>query len=116
MCNFIFVCKIICYMSTKILNYQVVKNVFYTVKNGDTLESIAKKFGVSKKYIVKNNIADIYKGLMLYLPETNFKTYTVQPFDTLEKISEKCSISVDDLMSKNGLDNEYVFVGQKLFV
>ena len=116
MCNLFFGCKILCYMSIRILNYQVVKNVFYTVKNGDTLESIAKKFGVSKRYIIKNNIADIYQGLMIYLPETNFKTYTVQPFDTLSKISQKCNISVDDLMTKNNLENEYVFVGQKLFV
>lgn len=103
-------------MSIKILNYQVIKNVFYTVKDGDTLESIAKKFGVSKKYIIKNNIADIYQGLMLYLPETNFKTYIVQPFDTLSKIAERCKISVEEIKSKNGLDSEYVFVGQKLFV
>ena len=103
-------------MSIKILNYQVIKNVFYTVKDGDTLESIAKKFGVSKKYIIKNNIADIYQGLMLYLPETSFKTYIVQPFDTLSKIAERCKISVEEIKSKNGLDSEYVFVGQKLFV
>ena len=103
-------------MGIKILSYQVVKNVFYTVKQDDTLDGIAKKFGVSKKYIVKHNIPDIYAGLVLYLPETNFKTYTVQPFDTLLKISEKCKISVDDIKSKNGLENDYVFVGQKLYI
>lgn len=103
-------------MKIKIITYQNVKNIFYTVKQNDTLDTIAKKFGVSKKYIIKNNIPDIYPGLVLFLPETNFKTYTVQPFDTLNKIAEKFKISVQDIKSKNGLESEYVFVGQKLFV
>ena len=103
-------------MSIKISNYQNSKNIFYVVKFGETLESIAKKFGVSKAYITKNNACDIYTGAVIFLPETNFKTYVVQPFDTLSKIANRFNLSVDELKTKNGLDEEYVFVGQKLYI
>lgn len=103
-------------MSIRISNYQNHKNIFYVVKNGETLENIAKKFGVSKKYIQKNNIEDVYMGLIIFLPEINFKSYVVQPFDTLSKIAEKLNVTIEDIKIKNGLESDYVFVGQKLYI
>ena len=103
-------------MSIQIFNYQNTKNIFYRVKENDNLDTIAKKFGVSKKYIMNNNKEDLYTGAVIFIPNTNLKTYIVQPFDTLSKIAQKFDISIDELKNKNGLDYEYVFVGQKIYI
>lgn len=99
-----------------IYNFEEKKEVYYTVCHGDTLESIAKQFGVSTQYIVENNAQNIYEGQILYFPETNFLSYVVKPFDTLSKIAVQNSISVESLIKKNNLKNDFVFVGQKLYL
>ena len=103
-------------MKVKVVSYRQNKNILYRVQSGENLDDISKKFNVSKNYIATYNGKQIYAGLVIFLPEANFKTYTVQPFDTLEKIAELCNVSVQEIIQKNGLQNQYVFVGQKLFV
>lgn len=103
-------------MEIKILNVQPTKNVFYTVDFGDTFESIAHFLCVPKEYIIQNNPGELYEGKVLFLPETNFKSYTVQPFDTLQKIANINGTTIEALKSKNNLTSEYVFVGQKLYL
>ncbi len=49
---------------------KLIKNRIYHVKDGDTLESIAKEFGVNPTYIlIENNITPkmISKGMILYI-------------------------------------------------
>lgn len=103
-------------MKVKIVSYVQEKNIFYRVKSGETLDDLSKKFCVSKNYIVQHNGRNIYEGLVIFLPKANFKTYTVQPFDTIEKIAQKCGTTKQEIIEKNGLANQYVFVGQKLFI
>lgn len=90
--------------------------VFYTVNNGDTLESIASQFGISSEYIIENNTKNIYKGLVLYFPQTSFESYIVKPFDTLQSIATKKQVDIEVLKHKNNLNNDFVFVGQKLYL
>jgi LysM repeat protein len=103
-------------MEVKIYNYNTSFDVFYTVQKLDTLESIAKNFGITKDYILSNNQNCLYEGQVLFFPETHLKTYVVKPFDTLQKIAETNSCTIENIIQKNALKNEYIFVGQKLYL
>lgn len=103
-------------MNIKILNYKPTKNVFYRVQQDDTLEDIAQDFGITKSYILQHNKNCLYEGQVLFLPETNLLTYIVKPFDTLQKIASDFGKTEQDIKQKNNLDNDYIFVGQKLFL
>ncbi len=103
-------------MEIKITNIVQNKNVFYTVKYDDTIENIAKTFEVPKEYILQNNKGNLYQGKILFLPETHFRSHIVAPFETLEIIANHTGVSVESLKSKNNLTNDYIFVGQKLYI
>ena len=103
-------------MEIKILDVSKKRGVFYEVMFGDDYEKISHIFSVPVQYIKQNNPGELYRGKVLFLPETNFLHYVVQPFDTLLKIAEKFNVSVDSLKTKNALTTDFVFVGQRLFV
>ena len=90
----------------------------YVVKKGDTLSSIAKKFGVSVQAIADiNNIKDvnkIYAGQILKIKDTNIY-YTVKYGDNATKIAQKYGTSVQEIARLNGLENpNIIYTGQKL--
>ncbi len=94
----------------------------YTVQPGDTLFSIAKRFGVDMQELARiNNITDpstIYVGQKLIIPAEATparELYKVQPGDTLSEIAERFNVSVEALMEANGItDPDELYVGQVL--
>ncbi len=97
------------------------ERIIYTVQKGDSLWSIARKFGVSLSAIKRwNNIDDkIFPGdiILILLPKKstgNFRTYTVKNGDTLIKISKKFNISVEELKRINNLKTHKIYPGLKL--
>ena len=94
----------------------------YTVKKGDSLWSISKKFGVTvdelKKYNnLTSNLLNI--GQVLKIPtkdetiiDTN--TYTVKRGDTLYSIANAYNISVNELKNYNNLTSNTLSIGQIL--
>ena len=76
--------------------------IYYTVQEGDTLSSIAKRYGVSVKELEKiNGLADsnlIYPGEVL-------KIYIVMSGDTLSSIAIKFHTTVDELVKLNDISN-----------
>ena len=103
-------------MEIKVYNLNQNNHIFYTIKNGDTVESVAKMFSVPKDYVLMHNKGELYQGKIIYLPEINFSSYVVEPFDTLDIVAKKTGQSVEDIKQKNNLQSNYIFVGQKLFV
>ena len=103
-------------MDIKVYNYKPTKNVFYRVQQNDTLETIANDFGITKSYILQNNQNCLYEGQVLFFPDTNLQTYIVKPFDTIQSVANKFGITIEDIKRKNELDNELLFVGQKLYL
>ena len=118
-------------MYTKPEDMNVPNYINYKVEKGDTLYSIAKKYGVSIDTIVsdnalKNNILSLGQNLKIrtstslveecfgeeYSPSTN--TYTVVRGDTLYSIARKFNVSVDYIKNKNNLTNNTLSVGQIL--
>ena len=102
----------------------------YVVSKGDTLSSIAKRFGISLADLQKlNNIANpdqIAVGQKLRVPTSatgssatstsgQGKTYVVQQGDTLFKIALRFGITVAALQSANNIsDPNKVYPGQVL--
>ena len=103
-------------------------NMFmYTVKSGDTLYNIARKYNttvndiINLNYLKSNNLS---VGQVLRIPENyynydemsvpNYITYTVKSGDTLYSIASNNGISVDTIISDNVLTSNNLKVGQVL--
>lgn len=108
----------------------------YIVKKGDSLYSIAKKFGVSVDIIVKDNALktnnlSIGQELKIrtpsttevvaeecfgeeYTPPTTGTIYTVKKGDSLYTIAQKFNTSVDSIKRKNNLTSNNLSIGQQL--
>lgn len=110
----------------------------YTVKAGDSLSSIAAKYGTTYKNIMKLNGLNNF----LIVPGQKLKvsgsvstskstsgskkatssssgrtsTYTVQYGDSLSLIASKYGTSYQKIMQLNGLSNFFIYPGQKLKV
>ena len=101
-------------------------NMFmYTVKSGDTLYGIARKFGTTVQAIMDLNYfknTNIKPGDVIRIPEMYFKeeemvipnyiNYIVKKGDTLYSIARNNNVSVDILIKDNGLTNNNLTIGQ----
>lgn len=92
----------------------------YTVRDGDTLSSIAKMFGVSTNTIVwANNIKGgiINEGDQLIILPISGIEYTVAKGDTVQSIAKKYGADVNDVISYNELGSDSsLTVGQVVIV
>ena len=96
----------------------------YIVEQGDTIESIGRKYNIPVIEIIRaNNLREPYLltiGQSLTIP-TNlyniFNYYTVKQGDTLYSIAQQENTTVDLISSINGLNpNEYIYEGQTLLI
>ena len=100
--------------------------VIYTVKVGDNLYSIAKKYNTTVEVIVNfNNLgSDLLSiGQQIRIPissndnvDNQYGTYIVQSGDTLYKIAKKYGMTVNQLMAINKLESINLRIGQVLKV
>ena len=96
----------------------------YVIKNGDTLENLARSYNVSKEYLIDINnlyyIDDFKEGRELIVPKVSdvyFNTYKIEKGDTLYKIAKKYNINPDLLSSLNGINkDEYIYPNQEIMV
>ncbi len=98
----------------------LMSQITYTVRQGDTLFSIAQRFGVSVNDIVNaNNIPDpdsIFPGQNLVIPVSG-QIYVVQPGDTLFAIAQRFDVTVDMIVRVNDIpDPSQIFPGQRLVI
>lgn len=118
-------------------------SVVHVVRSGETLGSIAKKYGVSVSTIQVNNKlrgTSIYPGQKLVIRGTSLtnvnytpvknnpvmdnnsvnikqsSVHTVQSGETLSSIAKKYGVSVADLKKWNALTSDNLSIGQKLKV
>jgi len=100
----------------------MVKYQEYKIKEGDSLISIADSFGLSVQTIVSVNqiksTMDIWIGSILQIPDRDGTLYIVKEGDTLLSITQKyeLGISAKALGDLNGLTEDSLEVGQKLFI
>ena len=96
----------------------------YIVEQGDTIESIGRKYNIPVIEIIKaNNLRPPYLltiGQSLTIP-TNlyniFNYYVVKKGDTLYSIAENESTTVDLIAGVNGINpNDYIYEGQTILI
>lgn len=96
----------------------------YSLKKGETLDSVAKMFhtnvGVLKDI---NNIyydAQVRAGMDVIVPknsENYFNYYVIEKGDTLYEIARKYNINPELLASMNGLDmDDYIYPNQEILI
>lgn len=95
----------------------------YTVKKGDTLYSIARKYNTTVNAITTlNNLTsnNLSIGQTLKIPVSTQnaieKTYTVKSGDTLYSIAKKYNTTVSELINRNNLKTSNLSVGQELII
>ncbi len=108
-------------------NEDTPNNNTYIVQKGDTLYSIAKKYGISVDELKRYN--DLFSnelliGQILNIPSDNNNDieedevfyYTVQKGDSLYSIAKRFGINVNDLIKTNGLLNTTLQIGDQLII
>lgn len=97
---------------------------YYIVKSGDTLYSIAKKYGLTVEELKKmnnlsSNTLSINQKLLVgndTSTDDNYDVYVVKSGDTLWGIASKYNTSVDKIKDINNLNSNNLSIGQKLLV
>ncbi|MGB9862536.1 MAG: LysM peptidoglycan-binding domain-containing protein [Candidatus Saccharicenans sp.] len=116
---------------------------WHTVKKGETLGAIARRYRTSVQAIVRLNRLKsatlIYPGQRLRIPgkgqglepgegddpitparqtdaSAGLINYTVKPGDSLYQIARTFGVSVEKIKKDNGLDSDLLSVGQKLII
>lgn len=97
--------------------------VTYTVKSGDNLYSLARRFDTTVdelKRLNKLTSNALSIGQVLLVPRggepTMMTTYIVQRGDSLYSIAKKFGITVTDIKSANNLTSNLLSIGQELMI
>ena len=101
---------------------QVSESSIYVVKRGDSLYSIAKKFGIDVNNLksannLQNNLISIGQKLIIpgFVESTGTNiNYVVQKGDSLYSIASKYNTTVDSIKRLNNLSSNVLNVGQTL--
>ena len=91
----------------------------YTVLAGDTVPSIAAKFGVTSDSIRwSNNLTGdtVAAGTKLVIPPVNGIVYTVNTGDTADSLAAKFHASKDKIVAYNDAEIKGLAVGQRIIV
>ena len=101
----------------------VTNETIYTVQKGDTLSSIASRYGTTYQHLAQiNGIANpnkIYVGQQIKINRSgnNNQVYVVKSGDTLSGIAKKYGTTYQELARKNGIaDPNKIYPGQKIII
>ena len=96
----------------------------YTVKKGDTLSSLAKKYNISVDDLKKINsyipVEPLVENQKIIVPNSKrdlFTVYEINKDDTMYDIAKKTNSNLDDLLNLNGLkEGEYIYPGEEILI
>lgn len=91
----------------------------YVTLAGDTVTSIATKFGVTSDSIRwSNNLASntVPAGQTLYIPPENGIVYTVKAGDTVDSLATKYKASKDELVAANDAELSALVIGERILI
>ena len=92
----------------------------YTIKNGDTIYSIARRYNIDSKFLLRLNGLNendiIYSGDYIFVPREGVKFYITGMNNTLNDVTRSLEVTPDELASQNNtiyLTNDQLFVYRK---
>ena len=93
----------------------------YTVKSGDSLYSIARRYGITVDALKSangktSNLLSIGEVLVIPTTASTTRTYVVKIGDSLWKIASNYGVSVNTLKQANGLTSDLLSIGQILVI
>ncbi|MHB0898216.1 MAG: peptidoglycan DD-metalloendopeptidase family protein [Spirochaetales bacterium] len=92
----------------------------YTVKSGDTLEKIAKRFGLRQDTLISSNnlksASSIHSGVQLRIPNMDGVSHTVRSGESLSSLAKTYAIDVTRIVDANDLASGMISKGQSLFI
>lgn len=94
----------------------------YVIKEDDTIDSVALKYGISTEILKKLNgyVFDLVPGNTLVVPKKRndyFDYYTVSKGDTLYKIASDNNLNPSLLAQLNGINmTDYIYPNQTLLI
>ena len=91
----------------------------YTVEEGESMDTIAAKYGVTTDDIRwSNNLkdTDVSPGTVLYIPSTSGIVYTVKADDTVESIAEKYGSNATEIIALNDLEVSGISEGMRIVI
>ena len=93
----------------------------YTVRSGDTLGGITKRFGLTNLSTLIDlngitNARSLHEGQKLRIPSVDGVMYTVAKGNSLAGLSAKFNVPLEDLLDVNDLASQTLTVGQQLFI
>lgn len=93
----------------------------YTVKTGENISTIAKKFGLANisTLIAVNNISNVRllrAGQKIIIPSMDGMIHTVKKGESLGLLAQRYNLSVENLLDVNDLSSSIIQVGDKIFI
>jgi len=89
---------------------------YYTIKSGDNLYQIARKYNINPELLSSLNGLNmndyIYPGQMIMIPKSGYSYYLTKEGDTIDTVANTFGISVGDLLKNNKV--LYLLDGQLL--
>jgi surface antigen len=104
-------------VSTDVKSYQDIQ--VYITQPGDTIESVAAKFGVTSDSILWSNDlgrGDLQANRQLFIPPVNGIVYLVQAGDTPEKLAKDFNADKEAIVAFNDAEVRGLVVGQRIVV
>lgn len=89
---------------------------YYTIKSGDSLYQIARKYNINPELLASLNGLNmndyIYPGQMIMIPKGGYSYYLTKEGDTIDTVANTFGISVENLLNNNKV--LYLLDGQLL--
>lgn len=92
----------------------------YTIKDGDTIYAIAKKYNIDYNFLLRLNGLNendiVYSGDYIFVPRDGVKFYITGMDNTLNDVTGSMGVSPNDLASQNNtiyLTNDQLFIYRK---
>ncbi|MDP2791104.1 MAG: M23 family metallopeptidase [Rectinemataceae bacterium] len=92
----------------------------YSIKSGDTLEKIAKRFGLRQDTIISANglqsASSIRPGVQLRIPNMDGISHKVRSGENLSYLAKTYAIDITRIVDTNDLASGTISAGQSLFI
>jgi murein DD-endopeptidase MepM/ murein hydrolase activator NlpD len=92
----------------------------YRVRRGDSVEGIARRFGLSLDAVIASNnlkkVRDLRAGEKIHIPNMDGIPYTVRNGDSYSRIAASMQVPLEVILDANDIQSEAISAGTVLFI